>query len=195
MFGIAHRSQILALLLWPLGPQPTALVDAQQCLAALPQTGWEFTVIPDNLRADGCGWEAAVRLSGGPVKLSSPAVLTCAMAQALADWEPDIQQAAQTSFGTGVRTLHHLGTYNCRPIRGNSSRLSEHAHANALDLSAVTLTDGRRIVLKSSSIDDPFFTAIARSACRHFRVVLGPRFNPAHRDHLHLDLGPFRSCR
>lgn len=32
-------------------------------------------------------------------------------------------------------------------------------------------------------------------ACRHFGTVLGPDYNGAHRDHLHLEHGPGRLCR
>ena len=34
-----------------------------------------------------------------------------------------------------------------------------------------------------------FLKAVHGRACRYFRVVLGPDYNEAHRDHFHLDRG------
>lgn len=179
----------------PFGPQPATAVDVAQCLADLEAAHWQFTPVPDKTQPGGCGWSGAVRLRGGPVVLTAPVLTTCAMARGLAQWEPELQQAAEASFGARIRSIQHLGAYNCRPIRGRGDRLSEHARADALDVSGFTLTDGRKIVVQGRAKDDPFLKRIADAACRHFRVVLGPGFNSAHANHLHLDQGPFRSCR
>ena len=40
-----------------------------------------------------------------------------------------------------------------------------------------------------------FLREIRDGACDLFRVVLGPDYNAAHRDHFHLDMGAFRACR
>jgi hypothetical protein len=32
-------------------------------------------------------------------------------------------------------------------------------------------------------------------ACGTWETVLGPEYNAAHRDHFHLDRGPYRICR
>jgi hypothetical protein len=34
-----------------------------------------------------------------------------------------------------------------------------------------------------------------QGACGFFDAVLGPDYNAAHRDHLHLDRGAYRACR
>jgi hypothetical protein len=55
-------------------------------------------------------------------------------------------------------------------------------------------------VLRDWNSPDPqvraFFATIEQSACKRFGTVLGPAYNPAHRDHLHVELGNGRSfCR
>jgi hypothetical protein len=76
---------------------------------------------------------------------------------------------------------------------------SQHATANAVDIGAFTLADGRRIaVARHWQGDGPearFLKAAHGRACRYFRVVLGPEYNAAHRDHFHLDRGPFSRCK
>ncbi|RYF37384.1 MAG: extensin, partial [Comamonadaceae bacterium] len=59
--------------------------------------------------------------------------------------------------------------------------------------------DGRRIgVLRDWSRPGPeadFLRKVHAGACRFFDGVLGPEYNAAHRDHLHLDGGAWRACR
>ncbi|MEY4951606.1 MAG: hypothetical protein RL299_30, partial [Pseudomonadota bacterium] len=38
-------------------------------------------------------------------------------------------------------------------------------------------------------------SAIHASACKRFGMVLGPNYNPAHRNHLHLEVGGRKACR
>src|SRR3546814_16694866 len=65
-------------------------------------------------------------------------------------------------------------TYACRAVVGvASNRLSGHAIANAVDISAFVLADGRRIsVLDDWSSSDPqnraFMRVIHTSACKRF---------------------------
>ena len=40
-----------------------------------------------------------------------------------------------------------------------------------------------------------FLAAIHTSACKRFGTVLGPAYNPAHADHLHLELSGRAFCR
>ena len=89
-------------------------------------------------------------------------------------------------------------------------RLSEHARANALDVAAFTLQGGRRISVLGdwqaaaapaappAAEADPkaaFLRQVRDGACQGFAAVLGPDYNAAHRDHFHLDRGPYRACR
>jgi hypothetical protein len=92
-----------------------------------------------------------------------------------------------------------MGSYNCRNVAGTSKR-SEHAHANAIDVSAFVLADGRRITVQGgwngNRSERAFLKAIHKSACRRFGTVLGPDFNKAHHDHFHLDMADNKGfCR
>ncbi len=95
----------------------------------------------------------------------------------------------------------HLGTYACRNINHRETgRRSEHATANAIDLSGFVLADGQQISLQDDwTGKDPrraaFLRAVRDGACGFFDVVLSPDYNEAHRDHLHLDMGRYRACR
>ena len=103
-------------------------------------------------------------------------------------------------MGQNLKRIHHFGTYACRRQNGNNSGAwSEHAFANAWDISAFELTDGKIISVKSdwNGTQKPrqFLRAARKSACRIFRVTLSPDFNAAHHDHFHLDMGPTKACK
>ena len=91
-----------------------------------------------------------------------------------------------------VVRIDTYGTYNCRRIAG-SSRLSQHAKADAVDVAAFLLADGRRISLQNGWNGDAasraFLRRIRDSACKRFNTVLSPDYNAAHHDHLHFDMG------
>jgi hypothetical protein len=76
---------------------------------------------------------------------------------------------------------------------------SRHATAEAWDVAGFVLADGRRIRVardwKGRSREARFLHELRDGACLYFDGVLSPDYNAAHRDHLHLDRGPFRMCR
>jgi hypothetical protein len=87
----------------------------------------------------------------------------------------------------------------------SGSKLSEHGHANALDVSAFMLADGRWITVKKGWRGDPresaFLRQVHQGACETFFTVLGPNADANHHDHFHLDLarhgrdGNLRICK
>ncbi|MGI4876869.1 MAG: extensin family protein, partial [Janthinobacterium lividum] len=94
--------------------------------------------------------------------------------------------------------LADLGSLNCRRIAG-SARLSEHAHANAVDIAAIRIGHDRPLnVARDFGEDGPRGAALDdlhAGACRLFGTVLGPNYNPAHHDHFHLDMASWNACR
>ena len=92
---------------------------------------------------------------------------------------------------------------SCRNVIGSATagnKLSGHAIANAVDISAFVLQDGRRItVLDGWRSDDPvvreFLQVIHSSACKRFGTVLSPDYNAAHANHLHLEDDHAHFCR
>ncbi|MEM9059548.1 MAG: extensin family protein [Pseudomonadota bacterium] len=132
----------------------------------------------------------------------SPVETRCEIAVRLYLWERhDLQPAARRLLGADVRQIHHFSSYSCRPIRtfgGNGGRMSEHATANAIDISGFSLDDGRRIDLVGNWEGDgpeaQFMRAARDGLCRWFNVVLSPDYNALHRDHFHADMGRFLTC-
>lgn len=180
--------------------------DPDRCFAALDQAGVELRRLPDigtgtcvaEQRAEITGWESA------PALIRPAGVApSCAVSAALLLWQRDVvQPMAQLHLGRSVRTMEHLGSYNCRSIRGGSTP-SEHSTGNAIDISAFVLSDGRRVSLVEHwDVPDgrsAFLQAIRNGACDYFTTVLSPDYNAAHADHFHLDQaqrpGGWGACR
>ena len=119
--------------------------------------------------------------------------MTCNLAANFAAWARyAVQPAARLVLGAEIEKIETFGTYNCRPIAG-SAKLSEHAHSNAIDVSAFVLSDGRRITVQQGWHGDrqtrQFLSLIHASACKRFSTVLSPDYNAAHHDHFHFDMG------
>jgi hypothetical protein len=132
--------------------------------------------------------------------------LSCPAAAALALWEWHVvQPAAQRHLGQRVVAVEHIGTYRCRRVNGRAEGdWSEHATANAIDVAAFRLADGRRVSVLTGwpggGAEAAFLREVRDGACRLFATVLSPDYNAAHRDHLHLDQAArgargWRGCR
>ena len=127
--------------------------------------------------------------------------IRCPMARTLALWMRDsVQPAARAQLGTRVIRIESFGAYACRRVIGvPSTKLSEHAQANAVDIAAFVLADGRRISVDGGWNGAPdaqrFLRDVRSGACARFATVLSPDFNAAHANHLHFDLGRGPFCR
>lgn len=176
--------------------------DFAGCLALLDRAGVRYTALPPRDAGEQCGYDDVVRpRTGGATEIAfAPAEVgvSCRVAAALALWEWQVvQPAAQARFGTGVARIEHFGSYNCRRIYGrDSGAFSEHATANALDIAAFVLEDGRRISVvgdwtagagRGDADKAAFLREVRDGACGVFSTVLSPDYNAAHRDHFHLD--------
>lgn len=152
---------------------------------------------------NGCGWENAVRISSAGGATLHVGTVSCEVAAGIAMWlAHDVQPLAKEIFGSSVRSVQHMGTYACRNVIGRKwwypSR-SQHATANALDVSAFTLANGRQISVarhwSGSGPEARFLREIHARACRYFRVAIGPEYNALHRDHFHYDRGMLSRCK
>jgi hypothetical protein len=153
-----------------------------------------------------CGDEAPVRLTairlvdGGRVELRPAALVRCQTAHTFARWVRDDLAAAAAVFGGSPKWIGVAASYSCRP-RNNvtGAPLSEHGRANAIDVSAVGLGDGRTIPIRGAEAPAVFLAAMRQSACDRFTTVLGPGSDRAHEHHIHLDLarrrGDYRICQ
>jgi hypothetical protein len=154
---------------------------------------------------NGCGAPAlvrlsAVRLAGGQrVEFTPAALLRCTAAHAVANWVREDVAPAAVALGSPLARIEVAASYVCRP-RNNvkGAVLSEHGRANALDVRALGLADGRSIPITAK--DAPTLMAeMKSSACARFTTVLGPGADPSHEFHLHVDLaerrGGYRICQ
>ncbi|MHA6719099.1 extensin-like domain-containing protein [Sphingomonas sp. RS6] len=183
--------------------------DAAQCRALLDKAGVRYQALPPVRRDGPCGYEDAVRLEAGgsrTIAFSPQLGTACPVAAALALWEWHVvQPAALARFGSRVARIEHFGSYSCRRMYGRSAGdWSEHATADAVDIAAFVLADGRRISVLDGwggeGDERAFLRSVRDGACRLFSTVLSPDYNEAHRDHLHLDQAArgemgWRSCR
>lgn len=175
------------------------------CLAELGSTGAQFAALPDRYLAPGCNQLGSVRidrLSGdrGEIELANIGPVSCQVAQNFAAWARySVDRAARLYLGSPVRRIETMGSYSCRNVAG-TTRLSAHSRAEAIDISAFVLTDGRRVNVKDgwyggSREERQFLRSVHESACKRFGTVLGPEYNTAHGDHLHLEGQDPAFCR
>jgi hypothetical protein len=176
--------------------------DPERCRAILVEGEVVVRDQPDRDAGGFCALRNVLTIRGGttPLRPAGP-VLTCPAALSFALWERQVlQPAARAILGTEVTAIDHYGSYSCRRVYGDATgRPSQHATANALDVAGFRLGDGRRITV-AGDWDDPgpegrFLREVRDGACRTYETVLGPEYNAAHRDHFHLDRGPYRICR
>ncbi|MFM9941009.1 MAG: extensin family protein [Hyphomicrobiaceae bacterium] len=143
----------------------------------------------------------------GQVSLRPAALLRCPMVPAVEHWvQTFVMPAARRNFGIPIVEVKVAASYGCRPMNNVSgAKLSEHGHANALDVSAFILLDGRQVTVKKGWNGDPreraFLRQVHQGACDTFTTVLGPNADANHHDHFHMDLarhgrnGEIRICR
>jgi len=170
----------------------------KMCTARLDAAQITYQPLPNQERGGGCAIIDSVKLLDFGTPTASLGAMTCDLAATFAAWTRyAVRPAARLYLGSELVRIETFGTYACRDIRGAggtiAGKLSEHAHANAIDVSAFVLADGRRIsVIGDWTTDGPssvFLHVIHDSACRRFRTVLSPDYNEAHHDHLHFDMG------
>jgi hypothetical protein len=172
------------------------------CLVDLARMGVKVQALPDRTWPNGCSATHAVKLVAIGIPVSNVGAVKCGLAKAFVQWtQQSVQQAAQARFGSYVQKMESYGSFACRPVNnvaGNA--LSEHGRANAIDIAAFVLANGRRITVKEdwNGPDDKaraFLRDLHAAACRRFNVVLGPDANAYHHDHFHFDMGRGPYCR
>ncbi|AZI37063.1 extensin family protein [Caenibius tardaugens] len=179
--------------------------EARQCLAQLGQTNASFTPLPDQYFGGGCSNLNTVKLSDirgdyNQLAVANLGPLACPVASTFAQWARfGADRAARQILGSGLVRIETMGSYACRNVAGTGRR-SAHATANAVDVSAFILENGQRISVlehwnNGSPAERQFLRVVQDSACKRFGTVLGPNYNQAHRDHLHLEIGNGAFCR
>lgn len=172
--------------------------DSQACISVLRRAGVSLKEMPARSVTPNCRLESTVLVSRLSRASFNPEEMRCDIALRLYLWERhDIQPLARRHFGAAVNRISHFGSYSCRTIAG-SSRMSEHATGNAIDISGFTLTNGKTVSLKRDWFVDgassDFLRDLRSRACLLFNMVLSPDYNEAHADHFHVDMGWSMGC-
>jgi len=117
----------------------------------------------------------AVLLNGEHIALVPPATLRCPMAEAVARWvREEVAPAAAATFGSSVNMVIIGTSYQCRGRdRDPAAKISEHGHANALDLLGLKLANGTVVNFTDRATQKDFRENIRQSACATFTTVLG----------------------
>ncbi|EHG7612471.1 extensin [Citrobacter sedlakii] len=136
----------------------------------------------------------------GAVKLSSSFLASCPLALSAALFvEQQARPLTEQFMASRLTRIDHLGSFACRNIYHRpDARRSEHASAQALDISGFRLADGRNIsVLRGWKQDESatWLRAMLSASCQYFGNGLGPEYNAAHANHFHLGMRGYGLCR
>jgi hypothetical protein len=127
--------------------------NREKCMQVLKSVDADLEVLPPVKQGD-CGAPVIVRLKRVGSKLSvtfePPVEVNCEMAAAIYRWnKSSLQPAAQRNLGSAVTSVLGASGYACRNVYNFPDRsLSQHAFANAIDVSAFELRDGRIITVR-----------------------------------------------
>src|SRR5258708_9802417 len=93
---------------------------------------------------------AEASITARPVAVAPAATLACPLVSALDRFVSDsVQPAARRWFSQPVVGIKQISAYSCRGMNDlPDSRISQHPCGNALDIAALTLTDGHIITVK-----------------------------------------------
>lgn len=183
--------------------------EIPDCLARLEAEGVrvEAASLPVHSQASGvvCGTAQAIVYRGRKdgVRFTPAPIVSCGLGLALARFEKVAEREVERHFGVRLKSVEQGGTYNCRKMARFRGMVSEHSYANAIDVYAFRLADGRRIsvakdfgrpAVEPVSDNGKFLRGLARALYDEgvFSVVLTEYFDVLHRDHLHLDLARYR---
>ena len=192
----------------PPGPAPaqglpsTESASLRQCLAELDRLDIGFRRLDDRRFGNGCSALGAVQLLEIGTPVTNLGAMTCPLARQFARWvRESVQPAAQARLRASVRRVETFGTYACRSVNSQpGARVSEHGLANAVDVAAFVLADGRRVTVQEGwrSEDEDvrlFLRDVHQGGCRRFNIGLGPDSDAFHYNHLHFDMGRGPYCR
>ena len=165
-------------------PCQLELADIAEFKPAPPITGPGECKATDPLNVE------AVLLPGNQRVVFNPTVLLqCSMAKVVAQWIRDDVAPTLDKSGMVLRGIDTLESYGCRTFNGvKGAKLSEHGHANALDVQSLKLANGTRVELNSATVSKALREQLRQTACSQFSTVLGNGADGFHENHVHIDL-------
>jgi hypothetical protein len=167
--------------------------DSAACIERLAKSGVRAEPVPA-IENGACGARHPLRLIGLPdgLEVSPPAIVTCAVAEALTKWLEGVSAEAERHLSSPPARILIGTSYECRgQNRQAGAKLSEHAFANGVDVMGFAFRKRPDIAIAPRSGDAPetlFQAAVRQKACAYFSTVLGPGSDAAHANHLHLDM-------
>lgn len=170
-----------------------------------------------------CRSEDLVRHGGKTLRYGSAVYVHPAFRERLLRFEQVVTDVAEEVYGRAPTRLRHAGAFSCRTSRQRSSRLSEHALGNAIDVMGFDFAAAPSKRPPHASLPKalrrPFQVRVAKHwhqgkgpeaevhaqflrtlAARLeerddvFRVMIGPSQRD-HHDHFHFDMSPWRYVR
>ncbi|WP_414832279.1 extensin family protein [Afifella sp. YEN Y35] len=169
----------------------------RQCVWRLRALGVEFDEEPAITDGGACEIAHPIEVDelAPGVAISPPVTLNCAATEALATWLKEVVKPAAEDLldGAELRGVTQASGYVCRTRYNRpGAKISEHALANAIDVSAITFKSRSPVAVKERENADAaasrFQKRIREGACKYFTTVLGPGANAAHATHFHFDL-------
>ncbi len=131
----------------------------------------------------------AVMVGGRRVAVTPPATLRCSLATSVATWLREDVMPAVASLGAPLAGGESYGSFECRGRkRVVGAKTSEHGRADALDLRALLLGNGRRVQPTDPDVARALREDLRSTACTRFTTVLGPGSDGYHEEHIHVDL-------
>ena len=158
------------------------------------------------------------RYRGDILRYHSPVRVYEGFVPHLKKFEEVVRDTAIEFYGRAPHRIRHIGTYNCRLIKGYPNLVSEHGMGNGIDIAGFDFKALPRAERKNSplpkkvqrafkirllkhwdegpnpDIHAQFFDTLARRLVARkdiFRVLLGPSY-PGHKNHFHFDMSPWR---
>ncbi len=122
------------------------------CDHALAGLKIEYTQLAP-IRKGECGAPAPILVKAiDGIAINPPATMRCPLAAALHRWFTKVvQPEAEVNLGARVVQVHNAASYDCRNRYGKRvGKISQHALANAIDISAYELSTGKEIVQAQS---------------------------------------------
>jgi hypothetical protein len=187
-------------------PGPTAAQSVTACQRRLSADHVAFKPLGEISGPGGCGGADIVLLERVAVTdrteiaIDPPATLRCETAEAIASFVQSGLVPAVAPLGSALVAVENFESYECRGRnRVVGAPLSEHGRANALDIRALRLKDGRVLHPTDDAVPHAFRLAMKNLACARFMTVLGPGSDGYHEDHVHVDLAErasgYRLCQ
>jgi hypothetical protein len=178
-----------------------AVREDEACLARLRAAGVEFDIptMPVAARA-ACTIEIPIRLKSvtargqalTEVRLPEEPILSCEFAERLTAWLGQlVVPVIAGRMSASLRAVRTGPGYECRNRNGApTGKLSVHAIGKAIDISAFELSNGKLISIKPEGDEamQSVVDSVRTAGCGWFTTVLGPGSDPAHAEHLHVDL-------